>query len=120
LEVVTAQINKRKRHDNRPSHQRNQRPSKPLTRLTTLTDARFDINTTALRGCFFIRVIPIAHTKFCCIVEASTTGENMKHKTMATYNSDDRKADLMVIVVCVLASIAIAVMAYFGWLPGGV
>jgi hypothetical protein len=51
---------------------------------------------------------------------APTTGENMKHKTMATYNSDDRKADLMVIVVCVGISIAIAVMAYFGWLPGGV
>jgi len=44
----------------------------------------------------------------------------MKHKTMATYNSDDRKADLMVIAACVLASIAIAVMAVFGWLPGGV
>jgi hypothetical protein len=44
----------------------------------------------------------------------------MKHKTMATYNSDDHKADLMVIVVCVGISIAIAVMAYFGWLPGGV
>jgi hypothetical protein len=48
------------------------------------------------------------------------TGENMKHKTMATYNSDDRKADLMVIVVCLTIFAAIAVMAYFGWLPGGV
>jgi hypothetical protein len=44
----------------------------------------------------------------------------MKHKTMATYNSDDRKADLMVIVVCLTIFAAIAVMAYFGWLPGGV
>jgi hypothetical protein len=42
----------------------------------------------------------------------------MKHKPMATYNSDDRKADLMVIVVCLAIFAAIGVMAYFGWLPG--
>jgi len=44
----------------------------------------------------------------------------MKQKTMATYNSDDRKADLVVIVVCITIFAAIAVMAYLGWLPGGV
>jgi hypothetical protein len=89
--------------------------------MTALGIARFDLNTTALRGFCFLRVIPIDCTKFCCILEPSTTGENMKHKPMATYNRKGYdKGDLLVIVVCFALFIAIAVMHFAGWLPGDV
>ena len=42
-------------------------------------------------------------------------------KPMATYNNPPYdKGTIMLIYFCVGASVAIAVMAYFGWLPGGV
>jgi len=45
----------------------------------------------------------------------------MKHKPMATYNSKGYdKGDILVIVVCFALFIAIAVMEFSGWLPGGV
>jgi len=45
----------------------------------------------------------------------------MKHKTMATYNNPPYdKGTIMLIYFCVVASIAIAVMEFSGWLPGGV
>jgi hypothetical protein len=50
-----------------------------------------------------------------------TKGENMKHKPMATYNRKGYdKGDILVIVVCFALFIAIAVMEFAGWLPGGV
>ena len=44
----------------------------------------------------------------------------MKHNPMATYNRKGYdKEDLMVIVVCFALFIALAVMGFAGWLPGG-
>jgi len=45
----------------------------------------------------------------------------MKHKPMATYNRKGYdKGDILVIGVCFTLFIAIAVMEFSGWLPGGV